>query len=174
MESPTIQRQTWFVMSPMRTLGALVFFGIIVALLVAITSPFRFQFGVLPWVAWIIIPVLLFLRSAGLRTILLGGCIVDTHARQLIRWWGLLVPFRSRVIPLAAIQSVHLSFGLDPHGIRAAYERDEWYNLAVEIDGRCLLVRRECHRSHAKEFGQMLASLFHSNLVDYTIEHDSA
>jgi hypothetical protein len=40
--------------------------------------------------------------------------------------------------------------------------------LALEVDGRVLLVRREREHSRARQFGEMLASLFRKDLLDCT------
>jgi hypothetical protein len=173
MEHPTEQRQAWFVTSPVRTLVGSMLLGVIVAFLVAVNAPFGFHLGIPPGVTRIGSFVLALFVFMGLRSILQGGFIVDTHARQLIRWWGLFVPYRRRMIPFDTIRSVHLSFGLYPNGVPAARERDLLYNLAVEIDGRCLLLRRERSRTRAKEFGEMLASLFQCTLLDHTVVQSS-
>jgi hypothetical protein len=134
---------------------------------------FRLPGQVPNWVSWIGLAIIGLILHLAVKTILLGGCIVDTQARQLIHWQGLFFPLCSKVFPFSAIRSVHLSFGLYPHGMRAAYEKDAWFNLAADIDGHCLLLRRERRRDQAIEFGKMLASVFQVELLDYTVQQSS-
>ena len=156
------RRQSWYVMQPLRTLGAAALFAVAV----------RFVYvGLIPesptpiWVA----PVAAFVAFFCLRAMVRGGCIVDYDNRRLIRWWGFFLPLYWRVIAFDQIQDVRLSCGLYPNSVRAASQVNVSHNLAVETDGNLVLIRQYArHYRQAAALGKDLADACEASFTDAT------
>jgi hypothetical protein len=157
----------WYVMSPRRTAVGLVFTLTAIAIVVGAILCVPLGGHRIPRWAAAIAGVF---AALGLRAAFQGGCTVDKESRRLTRWWGLFVPLWTRTVPFSEIRTVWLSYGLFPGDPRPARDRHVSYNLAVEVNGAWLLLRRERNHQEAAEWAAKLVQLFHVPLRDSTLE----
>jgi hypothetical protein len=81
-----------------------------------------------------------------------GGCMLDLHHRQLIRWRGVLFPWWRQRVAFDAIKELKIARGKQP-----GRSSDTWCHLAAITSDRVVLIKRFDYRPEAVRFAQALA-----------------
>ena len=63
-----------------------------------------------------------------------GGATLDVGKRQLLRWWGPMVPLKITRVPFDSIRAIRIGGGLRPGSPKPARQRGRWYHVSVHTE----------------------------------------